>query len=98
MKYIYTWNEDILMYSIRVATEYEEERIKNAVKMLKHCKTVHDSILHDADVYYHGDIDRFIDDEAWYTVQELHHDLAHIDILTNGLINLDTGKYYFPLW
>ena len=98
MKYIYIWHEDTQMYSIRVATEQEENRIKTAITLLKQCKTVHDSIIHDADTLYHGDIDRFIDDEAWYTVQQLHHDLSLVDELTKGLIELDTGKYYFPLW
>ena len=98
MKYIYTWHEDTQLYTVRVATEQEENRIKTAITLLKQCKTVHDSIIQDADTLYHGDIERFIDDEAYYVVKQLHHNLSLIDEFTKGLIKLDTGKYYFLFW
>ena len=98
MRYIYTWHEDTQMYSIRVATEEEENRISEALKLFKQCKSLHNSIINDAYHYYNGDLDRFIDDEAYYTVQNLHRDLNKVNDMTKGLIELATGKYYFFLW
>ena len=98
VRYIYTWHEDTWMYSIRVATEEEKNRIDEALKLFEHCKRLHDSIIHDADSLYNGDIDRFIDDEAYYIVQNLHKDLDRVNDMTKGLIELATGKYYFFFW
>ena len=98
MRYIYTWHEDTQMYSIRVATKQEESRINDALKLFNQCKTVHNSVIADAEQYYNGDIERFIDDEAYYTVQNLHKDLNIVNEMTKGLIELATGKYYFCLW
>lgn len=98
MRYIYTWHEDTQMYSIRVATEEEENRINKALKLFKQCKSLHDSIINDANSLYNGDIERFIDDAAYYTVQFLHKDLDRVNDMTKGLIELDTNKYYFLMW
>ena len=98
MKYIYTWNDTTGMYSVRVATNEEENNIKTAIKIFNQCKQTYRSIISDSYKYYKGDIDRFIDDEAWYVVQQLHKDLDKVDELTKGLINLSTGKYRFFLW
>lgn len=98
MKYIYTWHEGTHMYSVRMATEQEENRISTAIRLLKKCKKVHQSIINDAYSHYNGDIDRFIDDEAYYVVKELHNDLDNINKLTEGLIELATDKYYFFNW
>jgi len=98
MRYIYTWHEDIQMYSIRIATNEEENRISEALKLFKQCKSLHDSIINNADSLYNGDIERFIDDEAYYTVQNLHKDLNKVNDMTKGLIKLATDKYYFILW
>ena len=98
MRYIYTWHEDTQMYNIRVATEEEENKISEALKLFRQCKSIHDSIINDADSLYNGDIERFIDDEAYYTVQHLHKDLDKVNDMTKGLIKLATGKYYFFLW
>ena len=98
MKYIYTWHEDTQMYSIRVATEQEENRINDALKLFKQCKVVYHSIINDANQYYNGDIDRFIDDEAYYVVKNLHNDLDTVNKLTEGLMTLATGNYCFYFW
>lgn len=98
MRYIYIWHEDTQMYSIRVATKEEENRIREALKLFKQCKSLHDSIINDANSFYNGDIERFIDDEAYYTVKELHSDLDKVDELLRGLMSLATGRYRFYLW
>lgn len=98
MRYIYTWHEDTQMYSIRVATEQEENRISTALELFNHCKTAYQSIIDDANQYYNGDVNRFIDDEAYYVVKELHKDLDTVNKLTEGLMTLATGNYCFYLW
>lgn len=98
MKYIYSWNETTNMYCIRFATKNEYDTIKSAIDLFEHCKQIHNSIIYDAYQSYNGDIERFIDDEAYYVVQELHKNLQKVESMTKGLINLDTGKYYFYLW
>ena len=98
MKYIYTWHEDTQMYSIRVATEQEENRINTALSLLKQCREVYNSIIRDANREYNGNLDLFIDNEAYYCVQELHHSLDLVNELSKGLIELNTGKYYFLMW
>lgn len=98
MKYIYTWNETISMYSVRFATKEEQEKINKAVNLLSQCKQCYKSIINDAYKYYKGNIDRFIDDEAYYTVQDLHKNLKKVDELTKGLVQFATDDYYFPLW
>jgi hypothetical protein len=86
------------MYSIRVATEQEENRISTALKLFNHCKTVYQSIIDDANQYYNGDVNRFIDDEAYYVVNELHKDLDTVNKLTEGLMTFATGNYCFYLY
>jgi len=98
MKYIYKWNADTNMYDVRLATKEEQILIDNAVKMLDECRKLHNSIVKDANELYHGNLDRYIDDEAYYTVQNLHKDLDKVNDMTKGLIELVTGKYYFFLW
>lgn len=98
MRYIYTWNSSTEMYSVRIATNEEESKINEALKLFEQCKRLHDSIINDAYHYYNGDLDRFIDDEAYFTVQYLHKDLDRVNDMTKGLIELATGKYYFFTW
>lgn len=98
MKYIYTWNESTQMYTIRIATKEEESNIQVALQLFKECKQTYNSIICDAYREYNGDIDRFIDDEAYYVVQNLHKNLDKVNELTKGLINLNTENYYFYLW
>ena len=98
MRYIYTWNPSTEMYSVRIATNEEESKINEALKLFKQCKILHNSIINDAYHYYNGDLDRFIDDEAYFTVQYLHKDLDRVNDMTKGLIELATGKYYFFNW
>ena len=98
MKYIYTWNQDTNMYDIRLATKDEQILIDNATKLLAECKQIHNQIINDANELYHGDLDRFIDDEAYYCVQDLHNKLDLVSKLSKGLIDLNYGKYYFMLW
>lgn len=98
MRYIYTWHKDTESYSIRVATKEEENRIREALKLFKQCKSLHDSIINDAAQYYNGDVERFIDDEAYCTMRKLHNDLDTVDELLKELMILDTSKYRFYLW
>lgn len=98
MKYIYTWHKDTKMYSIRVATKQEENRINIALELFNRCKTAYKSIIADANKYYNGDVDRFIDDEAYCAVQSLHNNLDTVNKLTKGLMTLDTNNYCFYLW
>ena len=98
MKYIYTWNENTSMYSVRVATKEEQKKINQAINLLNQCKQDYKSIIDDAYRYYKGDIDRFIDDEAYYYVQNLNKNLEKVNELTKGLIQFATGNYYFYLW
>lgn len=98
MKYIYTWHKDTKMYSIRVATKQEENRINIALKLFNQCKMVYKSIIADANQYYNGDVSRFIDDEAYCAVQTLHNNLDTVNKLTKGLMTLATSNYCFYPW
>ena len=98
MKYIYTWNADTNMYDIRLATKDDQILINEATKLLAECKQIHNQSINDANTQYNGDLDRFIDDEAYYCVQDLHNKLDLVGKLSKGLIDLNYGKYYFMLW
>ena len=98
MKYIYTWNQDTNMYDIKLATKDDQILINEATKLLAECKQIHNQIINEANELYHGDLDRFIDDEAYYCVQDLHNKLDLVGKLSKGLIDLNYGKYYFILW
>ena len=98
MKYIYIWDCNKQQYQVRFATHEEEENIKQAIKLFNDCKQTYRQIINDAWREYNGDIDRFIDDEAYYAVQELHKNLDKVNELTKGLINLNTTKYTFMCW
>ena len=97
MKYIYTWNQDTNMYDIRLATKDEQILINEATKLLAECKQIHRQIINDANTQYNDDLDRFIDDEAYFCVQDLHNKLNLVGKLSKGLIDLNYGKYYFML-
>ena len=98
MKYIYIWNNTTMMYSVRFATNEEENNIKTAIEIFNQCKQTYSNIVSDSYKYCKGDVGRFIDDEAYCTVQQLHKDLDKVEELTKGLINLNTDKYRFFLW
>lgn len=86
------------MYDIRLATKDDQILINEATKLLAECKQIHNQIISDANTQYNGDLDRFIDDEAYYCVQDLHNKLDLVGKLSKGLIDLNYGKYYFMLW
>lgn len=86
------------MYDVRLATKDEQILIDNAIKLLAECREIHNQIINDANTQYNGDLDRFIDDEAYYCVLDLHSKLDLVGKLSKGLIDLTYGKYYFMLW
>ena len=98
MKYIYAWNKDKNMYSVRMASKEEENKINDAIKLFEQCKREYYRIIDSANKEYSGDIDLFIDNEAYSTVQHLHQTLNQVEEMTKGLIKLDISKYCFLTW